>query len=127
MICTSWTSAPHSEFFDTYQSQQIKDFFTSFVDLPSQIHKNYLYIISTLHLIKTKKVPRWIWSQGGFEHKNFHPKSQWNFEEYRGNESIYNLWDYYNPEQLRPYYHVDDPEIIKQVCMYYKKVLQLSV
>jgi hypothetical protein len=127
MICTSWLTPENSEFFDRKQSQQIKDFFTTFIDFSSQIYKNYLYIKSTLQLIETKKITNWVWSQGGFEHDSFNPVMEWDFSDYRDKESIYNLWDYYDPQKLRPYYHVEDPELIKNICTYYKNRLQLSV
>lgn len=107
--------------------QIIKNFFTSFFDLPSQIEKNYVFISHTLNLLSAHAhVTDWAWSRGGFEHKNFlNSQPSWNFDAYVNRECDINLWDHYQPNVYRPYYHVTNFDIMQSVCDSYKKMLKL--
>lgn len=126
MVCTSWSTPENSLILTKQQADQIKNFFKSFVDLSAEIEKNYLFIQSTLDMIQKKQVPHWVWSRGGFEHKNFGSVQYWDFDQYIQNESRHNLWDHYDPAQLRPFYHVTDCNVIERVCNHYIEMLQLT-
>jgi hypothetical protein len=126
MICTSWTTPEHSLILSTQQATQIKNFFKLFIDMPAEIEKNYLFIKSTLELIKQQNVPHWAWSRGGFEHVKFGADRLWDFNHYQLTESVYNLWDHYDSTQIRPFYHISDPAIIENVCNHYTEMLQLT-
>jgi len=126
MVCTSWLTPENSLVLSTEQAQQIKTFYMSFIDLPAEIEKNYLFILSTLQLIQQSNVLNWIWSRGGFEHTKFTNNQSWNFDAYLANECKHNLWDHYDSTQLRPFYHVTDIGIITKVCNDYIKMLQLN-
>lgn len=126
MVCTSWLTPENSLSLTKPQCDQIKNFFKSFVDLSAEIEKNYLFIQSTLSMIQKKQVPHWVWSRGGFEHNKFKPIQHWDFDDYSQKESQHNLWDHYDPAQLRPFYHVTDPVIIEKVCNHYIDMLQLK-
>ena len=126
-ICTSWATPLINTPIDfKYELTEIYTFGTKFLDLPSTIEKNYIYILFTLQLIKeNNKLCNWAWSQGGFEHPKFNPNSNWNFSQYRQYESKINLWDYYNSTALRPYYHITDIKIHQEVCNLYFDMLKL--
>jgi hypothetical protein len=113
----------------------IKEFFTKFVDFSVLIEKNYIFIKSTLDLIvSSKKLKKWIWSPGGFQHKNFNNFDnndfKLDFSNYKNYQSSINLWDKYDADHWRttrrPYHHITDPHILKNLCNYYADVLQLT-
>jgi hypothetical protein len=114
----------------------IKEFFAECVDFPSMIMKNYMQIDYTLKCI-AEQMPdtNWAWSQGGFEHARFvasdHPKfnkcsSHWDFSRYQNNHCAINLWDDFDQQVRRPYFHVTDPDLKKQTCDTYIKMLGLQ-
>jgi hypothetical protein len=125
MVCTSWLTPENSLILDHQQVKLIKSFFKNFINLESEIEKNYLFITSTLDLINSSGVKNWIWSRGGFEHKNFKNSKNWNFG-FAKQEINYNLWDYYNASITRPFYHISDLSIIETACKQYSTMLNLS-
>jgi hypothetical protein len=144
MICAPW-SAPWGntlsldgkveQLFSSDDLKVIKEFFTKFIDFNVLIEKNYIFIKATLDLIvSNKKLKNWIWSQGGFQHKNFNNFNnddfKLDFSNYKKHQSTINLWDEYDAEQWRisrrPYHHITDLHIIQNLCNYYADVLQLK-
>lgn len=127
MVSNSWiTPQRNTEVFDSQELALIKEFFTRFVDLPSMIMKNYIFIAHTLSLINDSRLDNWIWNRGGFEHKKFQNSSQWDFSRYSQNESIINLWDDYDNSLWRPYFHITDQALLEKTCNYYINMLNLK-
>jgi hypothetical protein len=128
MVCVSWPNPQNTAagLLSDLQTKELQNFFNKYIDLTSLIEKNYVFIQHSLNLLDRSKVSNWIWSQGGFEHAGFGNVIPWDFDTYRPRESIVNLWDYYDPKKKKPYYHVDDPEVIETVCKHYTKMLQLN-
>lgn len=128
VISNSWVSATrNTENLLVSKDQSIKQFFTNFVDIPSMIHKNYIFIDYTLRLL-AESLPRnrWAWSPGGFEHKKFLDSTEWDFSKYQDRICAVNLWDDYDNSLLRPYYHVTDPNIHHKVCESYLSMLDVQ-
>ena len=144
MVCRPWSapwgnaSVPRGdaeELFSNDDLKVIKEFFTKFVDFSVLIEKNYIFIKATLDLIvSSKKLKNWIWSPGGFQHKNFNNFDnndfKLDFSDYKNYQSKINLWYEYDAEQCRatrrPYHHITDIHIIQNLCNYYADVLQLN-
>lgn len=126
MISVSWPNPQNtaSQVLDKKVIKTHSDYFTRFIDLPSLIEKNYIFIKHTLNILSSSQ-SKWVWNQGGFNHKNFGTPLNYNFLEYQNKESNINLWDYYNPLVKRPYYHVTDYKVHQNVCDYYLSMLQL--
>jgi hypothetical protein len=125
MVCTSWLTPENSLILDASQIKLIKTFFKKFINLDSEVEKNYLFIISTLNLINDSGVKNWLWSRGGFEHKNFKNAKSWLFD-FADREVDYNLWDYYDAQSTRPFYHISDVSVIETACKHYSNMLNLS-
>jgi hypothetical protein len=124
MLCTSWVTPENSLCLTDKQVDTIKQFYKNFVDLDTEIEKNYLFICATLDLIASKKIKNWVWSRGGFEHKSFLAGKNWKFA-YSEQEAEINLWDYYDSSEARPFYHISNLEIIKTACKCYSNMLNL--
>ena len=128
MICGSWIGIDrhYPGQLDQDKVAVIENFFKQCVDFPNLIEKNYLYIKSTLNMIADSTSKPWAWSQGGFEHASFANASvHWEFDQYATTKISANLWDYYDPKLLRPYYHVTNSNVHQNVCNQYIKMLQL--
>lgn len=136
MVSNSWLApwCNAEELFSNDDSRVIKEFFTRFVDFSVLIEKNYVFICHTLNLIAAnKKLKKWVWSQGGFQHKNFNnfnnDEFEFDFSNYKDHESKINLWDHYDAEKWRitrrPYYHITERHILENLCDYYADVLHL--
>jgi hypothetical protein len=127
-ICTSWSTPLNNTLYNfKNELTEIYKFGTKFLDLPSTIEKNYIYILFTLRLVQENNhLCEWVWSRGGFEHKKFNSSSDWDFSQYQQYESKINLWDHYNPSVLRPYYHITDTKIHQDVCNLYYDMLKLK-
>jgi hypothetical protein len=127
VVSNSWISATrNTDDLLLEGDQTIKRFFTEYIDLPSMINKNYIFIDYTLKLLDSS-LPRsqWAWSPGGFEHKNFSDSVSWDFSNFQNRICKINLWDDYDNSKMRPYYHVTDPEIHQKVCETYLQMLDL--
>lgn len=125
LLCTSWLTPEHSLFLDDEQAKSIRNFYKKYIDPDTEIEKNYLFIRSTLDLIASSSVKNWIWSRGGFEHKNFISSKPWQFD-HTAYETTLNLWDYYDRSLTRPFYHISDMSIINTACELYSNMLQLN-
>jgi hypothetical protein len=128
MICGSWLGIDrhYKEIINSDETNEIHNFFKKYVDLPSLIEKNFIFVLHTLTLLESSDV-KWAWSQGGFEHKNFSFKQYPEFNQYRSKECSINLWDYYVRDQIRPWFHVTDPEIHQNACKSYADILKLDI
>jgi len=127
VISTSWVR-PQERVYNEKQQRDILDFFGQYIDFVGVIEKNYIFIDYTLMLIK-EKLPgnSWAWTRGGFEHKLWGENNrQWDFSNFNDREIAINLWDYYDPKVIRPYYHVTNTEVIKKVCNQYSTMLKLQ-
>jgi hypothetical protein len=127
VISTSWVR-PQERVYNEKQQHDILDFFGHYMDFVSVIEKNYIFIDYTLMLIN-KELPRdsWAWTRGGFEHKTWGDNNRkWDFSNFNDREITINLWDYYDPKTIRPYYHINDTKIIKKVCDQYSTMLKLQ-
>ena len=130
LLCASWVNPwdpkEHKNIFKSECVGEIQKFFMKYVDMPSTIEKNYIFIQQTLSMIASdKNIKSWAWSRGGFEHKKFKPIRDWNFETYIERESNINLWDYYDATIRRPYYHITNKVILQSQCDRYLDMLQL--
>ena len=127
IISTSWVR-PQEKVYNNNQRNDILNFFGQYVDFVSVIEKNYIFMDYTLMLIK-KSLPTdsWAWTRGGFEHSTWGDNNrQWDFSNFLDKEITTNLWDYYQPEIIRPYYHVTDEQVIKKVCNQVTNLLHLQ-
>lgn len=125
MICGSW-GAPEKNFTDilrTEQIDQIRNFFLEYIDFASVIEKNYIFIMHTLDMIKNSNLKKWSWSRGGFEHPKFGNVLEWDFSKYADTHCPIDLWQYYDRSIIRPYYHVQDKDVLKNLCNYYLNLL----
>ena len=127
VISASWVSANrNTNNLLSDDHQFIKKFFSEYIDIPSMINKNYIFIDYTLKLLNsTLSNSKWAWSSGGFEHKNFTNATTWNFSDFENRQCKINLWDKYDNSQVRPYYHVTDQIIHKKICDLYLDMLSL--
>jgi hypothetical protein len=127
VVSASWISATrYTDELLSDEDQIIKKFFTEYIDLPSMINKNYIFIDYTLKLLDSF-LPRsqWAWSPGGFENKKFSDSISWDFANFQDRMCKINLWDDYDNSKMRPYYHVTDPTIHQRVCELYLQMLDL--
>lgn len=127
MISISWPNPQNtaSRLFNEKTIKTHSDYFNQYIDLPSLIEKNYIYIQHTLTLLSNSKVS-WAWNRGGFEHKNLGGAGNYNFSSWSSTESKINLWDYYDSTVTRPYYHITDKKILQSVCDQYVNMLNLN-
>ena len=125
VMCNSWLSPNRYYQYDSNENT-IRDFFLKHIDFVSLIEKNYIFINYTLDKISNSNfIKNWIWSPGGFEHPKFNDTLSWNFDNYKHYQSSFNLWDEYDRNLTRPYYHVTNKIIHQKVCDSYLKMLQL--
>ena len=95
----------------------IKQYHRQCSDLETEIYLNQCIIESTLVALNSTN-SRWCWSQGGFEHPAFGATKTY-FQSYNSRRSKYNLWDYAATRSYRPFYHVTDDSLHREVANYY--------
>jgi hypothetical protein len=127
MISMSWLNPQNtaSQVLNKKIIKQHAEYFTNYIDLPSMIEKNFIFINYTLELLNKSNVI-WAWNRGGFEHKNFKSTQHYNFSNWHEKESKINMWDYYDSSVIRPYYHVTNKQILQDVCNEYINMLNLD-
>lgn len=129
MASVSWLN-PHknaSNFYNNKKIAAINNFFTDFIDLTVLVEKNYIFIDYTLQLIaKNNNLKNWAWSLGGFEHTKFKSNNTWDFSEYSNYQCPINLWDNFDRDLVRPYYHITDKNLLQKTCDYYIHMLNLN-
>lgn len=107
---------------DKEQINLLKRYYVEFFDISIAIYENQCIIENTLQKLVNSGI-NFLFDQGGFEHPSFGATAQYfkQFDQYR---SAINLWDYSRTRDYRPYYHITDPEIHRQVADYYIKEIQ---
>lgn len=100
----------------------LKKYYTEFFDLELAVYENKCIIENTLHKLVNSGV-RFLFDQGGFEHPSFGSTKMYfdQFDQYR---SKINLWDYSITRNYRPYYHITDTAIHREVADYYIRETQ---
>jgi len=108
--------------FNASQLQVLKQYYTEFFDLDLAIYENKCIIENTLHKIVDSGIA-FLFDQGGFEHTSFGATAQYfqQFDQYR---SAVNLWDYARTRDYRPYYHIIDDAVHREVAEYYTRKTQ---
>jgi hypothetical protein len=104
--------------FDQRQKDVLKQYVAEFFDLDIAIYESQCLIEHTLYKLERSQIP-YLFDQGGYEHGI---RKQY-FQQYTHRRSQYNLWDYAEKRELRPYYHITDIGIHKQVAEYYINVI----
>ena len=95
-----------------------KKFRAEFFDLTISIYESKCIIENTLQKLVDSDIP-FLFDQGGFEHAKFGGKPEKYFTKYRKYFSEINLWSYTDTRPYRPYYHISDSNVHKQVADYY--------
>lgn len=108
--------------FNAAQLAALKNYYTEFFDLDIAIYENKCIIENTLTKLVNSKIP-FLFDQGGFEHASFGSVIKYftQFDQYR---SKINLWNYARTREYRPYYHITDDAVHRQVAEYYIKETQ---
>lgn len=104
--------------FDQRQKDLLKQYVVEFFDLDVAIYESQCLIENTLHKLEHSQIP-YLFDQGGYEHRI----DRHYFQRYDHRRSQYNLWDHAEKRELRPYYHITDINIHKQVAEYYINVI----
>jgi hypothetical protein len=97
---------------------RVREWYLEFSDLAVEVFKNQCIIERTLYKLQSSNIP-WTFSSGGFEHSSFGVTKKY-FEQFEKNHSAMNLWDFAITRSWRPYYHIQDPVIHKQISNYYQ-------
>jgi hypothetical protein len=105
--------------FSSLQLDILKKYYAEFFDLELAVYENKCIIENTLNKLVANNI-LFLFDQGGFEHPSFGSTVQYfnQFDQYR---SKINLWDYSRTREYRPYYHIVDDSIHRQVAEYYLK------
>jgi len=88
-----------------------------FFDLDLCIYENKCIIESMLQRLTDSNQP-FLWDQGGFEHAHYGGTRKY-FSKWSWCRSSRNLWDYTTTRQHRPYYHITDDGVHREVAQYY--------
>ena len=111
-------SIDHTTQFDQRQKDLLKQYVAEFFDLEVAIYESRCLIENTLHKLEHSQIP-YLFDQGGYEHGI----DRQYFQHYNHRRSRYNLWDHAKRREFRPYYHITDSNIHKQVAEYYINVI----
>jgi hypothetical protein len=114
----SWHSIDTTDF-DPTQKKLLKQYAAEFFDLDTAIYENKCIIEHTLHKLESSNIP-YLFDQGGFEHR----VDKKYFQHYNHRRSEKNLWDYTNTRAYRPYYHITDSNVHKQISEYYLNAIK---
>ena len=104
---------------------KIREGYLKLSDLSVEIFKNQCIIERTLYKLQNSNIP-WTFSSGGFEHSSFGATKKY-FEQFKKNHSAINLWDFAITRSWRPYYHIQDPVIHKQISNYYQLWIKQNI
>lgn len=116
------TAGPDTTPFHADQLRTLDEYFREFFDLPTAVYQNAITIEHTLQRLVDSGID-FRFDQGGFEHPNFDGSRVGYFQKFNAHRSRYNLWDFAHTRSLRPFYHVQDPEIHHTLADYYKKCI----
>jgi hypothetical protein len=86
------------------------------------IYTNRCIIESVLYRLQQSGIP-FVFDQGGFEHPSMGATNKY-FLEYCAHRSDINLWDFARTREYRPYYHITDAKMHKEIANYYIKQIQ---
>lgn len=116
-----------AELYNVLSNQQLnilKNYVTEFVDLDLLRLENYYIIKDALETLLQSGI-KFSFSLGGFDHQSFTSNSQFDFSKFTQFQCPINLWDYCNvKKQLRPWFHVLDSNIHKDLSKYYKCLIK---
>jgi len=88
-----------------------------FFDLDLCIYENKCIIESMLQRLIDSDRP-FVWDQGGFEHASYGGAQEY-FTKWHSSRSGRNLWDYAVTREHRPYYHITNDQVHRDVAEYY--------
>lgn len=115
----SWhTASPVTTPFTDNQLRILREYFAEFFDLSLAIYTNQCIIEHTLARLESSGID-YAWDQGGFEHTSMGGKKY--FTEYDHTRSGLCLWDFARTREYRPYYHITDPAIHREIADYYRE------
>jgi len=118
----SWhTATATTTPFSANQLRILQEYFAEFHDLGLAIYTNQCIIQHTLGCLH-KSGADYTWDQGGFEHASMGGRLC--FEEYNSTRSDLCLWDYAHTRQYRPYYHITDAQVHRDIATYYRERFQ---
>ena len=103
--------------FDQDQLKILTQHTREFFDLELCIYENKCIIESMLQRLTDSNRP-FLWDQGGFEHAHYGGTKQY-FHKWYWHRSSRNLWDYTTTRQHRPYYHITDDRVHREVASSY--------
>lgn len=110
-------SLDHTTPFNNSQLTILKNYTAEFFDLDLAIYENKCIIESMLSRLVASKIP-FVFDQGGFEHASYGGVGTY-FTQYNLYRSNHNLWDYADQRTHRPYYHITDQQVHRDVARYY--------
>ena len=108
--------------FDSNTLRILREYYTEFFDLDLAIYQNAITIEHTLRKLVQNNQP-FRFDQGGFEHASFGGTGGY-FAQYSEYRSKYNLWDHVTARHYRPYYHITDSQLHRQVAEYYQQEIE---
>lgn len=101
----------------------LRQYHAEFFDLNLTVYKNEILIEGILSRLKNSGIP-FVYDQGGFENAKFvDTKDKIYFTDYLEYKSPVNLWNFTHSKKHRPYYHIEDLSIHKNVADYYSKLI----
>jgi len=104
---------------DENQKRIVEQHAKHFFNLDLEIYRNKCIIESVLQRLVDSNIP-FIFDQGGFEHRKFGTVNKY-FSKYDQYRSQYNLWDYGDSKQFRPYFHITDQTVHNKIAEYYQE------
>ena len=119
----SLNSLDNTTIFNSNQLLILKNYHNEFSDLSLLIYQSEILIEGILSRLIQNNI-KFCYDQGGFENINFdHYSNKIYFNHYQNNKSIVNLWNFARHIRYRPFYHITDRQIHKEVADYYAKRL----
>lgn len=115
---------PYRSDLSNAQQVLVKEYQKHFFDLDLAIYRDSCIIENTLQRLEDSGIP-FLFDRGGFEHASFgQVANKKYFEKFQHRFSDVNLWDYGNTVDERPYFHIKDLEIHREVAGYYTSLIQ---
>jgi len=103
--------------FNADQLSILKNHTREFFDLDLCIYENKCIIESMLQRLTDSGRP-FLWDQGGFEHASYGGTQEY-FSKWHSSRGSHNLWDHAVTREHRPYYHITDDQVHREVAAYY--------
>jgi hypothetical protein len=109
--------------FNNQQLNMLKLYHAMFFDIDIAIYQNELIIEGVLSKLLSSNIS-FRFDQGGFEHSSFSNSKKNYFKTYNAYRSKICVWDYVTKNlKHRPYYHIEDHNIHKEIAEYYYKLI----